>query len=145
MISSLNNSVLPSATWVTQSQKKALNATRTSWLRDISIGILPNKSKHQFSTKGHELLQYLLENVVDCPVGSRFIVCICANTGDLEHGKYHAERATYIVSKFKCVENVWQMLHCSSGWDWQQHPDEECSPTYASSKHGWWFCIGVRR
>jgi hypothetical protein len=81
---------------VTQSQKEARNATRASWLRGISLGILPDKSRHQFSTKHHELLQYLVENIVDCPVGSWCIVCICADTGDLEHGKYYARELTIL-------------------------------------------------
>jgi hypothetical protein len=41
----------------------------------------------------HELLRYILEDILDCPVGSQFIVCIATDGANLEHEEYYSDKA----------------------------------------------------
>jgi hypothetical protein len=77
------------ATRNSQKQRKSCDSPRASWLRDFDLDVIltkPSSSLQQLLlTKWHELTWYNLEDILNCPVGSRFIVCIAANGGKLEH------------------------------------------------------------
>ena len=63
-----------SATRTPQKQKQASDATRASRLRDVDLDALPdNTSSTISSSKRQDLSRYILEDILDCPVGSRFI------------------------------------------------------------------------
>ncbi len=53
------------------------------------------------STKRHELSRYILEEILDCPVDSCFIICIATNGANLERGNYYAVKALTIADKLK--------------------------------------------
>jgi hypothetical protein len=40
---------------------------------------------------------------LDCPVGSRFLVCIYADASDFERGSYYSKTAHLIASELKLV------------------------------------------
>ena len=60
------------ATWTTQKQKQANNMTRASRLRDVDLDALPENTSTSavISSKRQELSRYVLEDILDCPVGS---------------------------------------------------------------------------
>jgi hypothetical protein len=67
----------------------------------------------QLPTKHHELSWYILEDVLDCPVGSQFLMCISADTGDFERGAYYSKMAHLIASEIKLAgieAEWWKML-----------------------------------
>jgi hypothetical protein len=47
----------------------------------------------------HELSHYILEDIFDCPVGSRFIVCIANDGANLERGEYYLDKAKTIANE----------------------------------------------
>jgi hypothetical protein len=91
-----------SATRITQKQKLAFNATRASRLRDVDLDALPDNTLSTISSsKRQDLSRYILEDILDCPVGSRFIVCIATEDNDDERSRYYSETARAIQSDFK--------------------------------------------
>jgi hypothetical protein len=91
-----------SATRTTQKQKQASDATRASRLRDVDLDALPdNTSSTIISSKRQDLLRYILEEILDCPVGSRFIVCIAMEDNDDKRSKYYSETARAIQCDFR--------------------------------------------
>ena len=80
-----------SATQTTPNQKQAINATRASQLRDVDLdALLENTSTLSvISSKWQELSCYVLEDILDCPVGSRFIVCIAVEDKDDNRCRYY--------------------------------------------------------
>ncbi len=60
------------ATRTTQKQKQVINVTRASHLRDVDLdALLENTSTLAvISSKHQEHSQYVLEDILDCPVGS---------------------------------------------------------------------------
>jgi hypothetical protein len=63
-----------SATWTTQEQKQAFDVTRASRLHDVDLDTLPDSTSSTIiSSKQQDLSRYILEDILDCPVGSRFI------------------------------------------------------------------------
>ena len=91
-----------SATRTTQKQKQAFDATRASRLRDVDLDALPdNTSSTIISSKRQDLSRYILEDILDCPVGSRFIVCIATEDNDDEPSKYYSETVRAIQSDFR--------------------------------------------
>jgi hypothetical protein len=85
----------------TQKQRQSTEATCASWLRDIDLDAQPEQLALVLPSKQHELLLYVLEDILDCPVDSRFIVCIAVDRGDLEQGTYYAEKAKNVASDLK--------------------------------------------
>ena len=81
----------------TQKQRESRDSTCASWLRDIDLNVvLTEKSptlQQILSTKRHELSHYILEDILDCPVGSRFILCVAADGGQLEREDYYTDKA----------------------------------------------------
>ena len=78
-----------SATWTTQKQKQAFDATCSSRLRDVDLDALPDNTLSTISSsQRQDLSRYILEDILDCPVGSRFIVCIATEDNDDERSKY---------------------------------------------------------
>jgi len=92
-----------SATRTTQKQKQAFDTTRASRLRDVDLDALPDSTLLTIiSSKRQDLLQYILEDILDCPVGSRFIVCIVTEDNNDKWSKYYSETARLIQSDFRC-------------------------------------------
>ena len=90
------------ATRTTQKQKQAFDATRSSHLRDVDLDALPDNTSSTFSSsKRQDLSRYLLEDILDCPISSRFIVCIGMEDNDNERSKYYSETARAIQSEFR--------------------------------------------
>ena len=89
-----------SATRTTQKQKQAINTTRASCLRDVNLDALPENTSTSavISSKRQELSRYVLEDILDCPVGSRYIVCIAAEDNDDDRCHYYSETAEVIES-----------------------------------------------
>jgi hypothetical protein len=91
-----------SATRTTQKQKEAFDATRASRLRDVNLNALPDNTLSTISSsKQQDLSCYILEDILDCPVGSRFIVCIATEDNNDELSKYYLETARAIQSDFR--------------------------------------------
>jgi hypothetical protein len=84
-------------------QKQSLGMNRASRIHDVDLNALPpENSMLVLSSKRKELLHYVLEDILDCPVGCQFIVCIAAdNTNDNARGRYYAKRASAIASDLK--------------------------------------------
>jgi len=61
-----------------------MDVTHASRLRDDDLDALPENTSTSavISSKRQELSRYVLEDILDCPVGSRFIVCIAAEDND---------------------------------------------------------------
>jgi len=89
-----------SATRTTQKQKQAIDATRASRLRDVDLdALLKNTSTSAvISSKRQKLSCYVLEDILDCPVGSRFIVCIVAEDNDDDRCRYYTDTAKIFQS-----------------------------------------------
>jgi hypothetical protein len=91
-----------SATQTTQKQKQALDASRAIRLRDVNLDALPdNTSSTISSSKWQDLSRYILEDILDCPVGSRIILCIAMEDNDDQRSRYYSETARAIQSDFK--------------------------------------------
>ncbi len=61
------------------------------------------------------MLRYILKDILDCPVDSRFIVCVVANGANLERGNYYAEKALTFADELKWAGleiESWKM----TGW-----------------------------
>ena len=88
------------ATWATQKQKQANNMTRASHLRDVDLdALIENTSTLAvISSKRQELSRYVLEDILDCPVASRLIVCIAVEDNDDDRCCYYLETAKVIKS-----------------------------------------------
>jgi hypothetical protein len=90
-----------SATRTTQKQTQAIDATHASRLRDVDLDALPENTSTLavISSKRQELSRNVLEDILDCPVGSRFIVCIVAEDNDDDRCRYYSETAKVIESE----------------------------------------------
>jgi hypothetical protein len=104
-----------SATRTTQKQKQAIDETRASRLRDVDLDALPENTSTSavISSKRKELSLYVLENILDCPVGSRFIVCIVAEDKDDDRCRYYTDTAKIIksdLSREGLPVEMWRML-----------------------------------
>jgi hypothetical protein len=66
-----------------------------SRLRDVDLDALPENTSTLavISSKRQELPRYVLEDILDCPVGSRFIICIAAEDNDDDRCHYYSETA----------------------------------------------------
>ncbi len=95
-------------------RKQTTKATCASRLCNVDLDIPPEPSVSGIlSSKQHELSRYVLEDILDCPVQSRCIVCIAIDVLDLEHGGYYAEKAKIIASELKQAgpdAKWWRML-----------------------------------
>ena len=102
-----------SATRTTQKQRQAADATRASRLRDIDLDSLPESaSTTTISNKRQDLSRYVLEDILDCPVGSRFIVCIVAEETNDERSNYYLETARVLqieLKRHKLLVETWRM------------------------------------
>jgi hypothetical protein len=66
-----------------QKQRQSAKATCASWLCDINLDAPPEQSMSGvLPSKQHGLSQYVLEDILDCPVENRFIVCIAVDGCD---------------------------------------------------------------
>jgi hypothetical protein len=74
-----------SATRNTQKQKQSQEATRASRLRDIDLDVI-QRDTSTVTTNRSNLSHYILEDILDCPPGSRFIICITTDAADVERG-----------------------------------------------------------
>ena len=102
------------ATRTTQKQKQAINATRASRFRDVDLDALPEITANSsvISSKRQELSRYVLEDILDCPVGSRFIVCILVEDNNDDWCPYYTDTAKIIESNLSCVGlpvETWRM------------------------------------
>ena len=86
------------ATRTTQKQKQAIDATCASQLRDVELDALPENTStlSVISSKRQELSHYVLEDILDCPVGSRFIVCIATEDNNDDWYCYYTDTAKII-------------------------------------------------
>jgi hypothetical protein len=89
-----------SATRTTQKQKQAIDVTRANRLRDVNLDALAENTSTSavIPSKRQELSRYVLEDIFDCPVGSRFSVCIAAEDNDDDRCRYYLETAKVIES-----------------------------------------------
>ena len=102
------------ATQTTQKQKQVIDATRASRLRDVDLDALPEITANLsvISSKRQELSRYVLEDILDCPVGSRFIVCIAAEDNDDNWCRYYMDTAKMIEVDLRRVGlplETWRM------------------------------------
>ena len=74
-----------SATRNTQKQKQSQEAIRASRLRDIDLDVI-QRDTSTVTTNRSNLSHYILEDILDCPPGSRFIICITTDAADVERG-----------------------------------------------------------
>jgi hypothetical protein len=93
------------ATRMLQKLLESATATWASRLCDMDLDVLPKDDTSILPTKWHELSHYILEDILDCPVGSWFIVCIDTDGGDLEGGEYYSNKANTIAKDCK----YWKM------------------------------------
>ena len=83
-----------------RSKQLTIDATRASRLCDVDLdALLENTSTSAvISSKRQELSCYVLEDISDCPVGSRFIVCIAAEDNDDNRCRYYTDTVKIIES-----------------------------------------------
>jgi hypothetical protein len=99
------------ATRNTQKQKQSQEATRASRLRDIDLDVI-QRDTTTVTTNRSDLSRYILEDILDCPPGSRFIICIATDAVDVERGYYYSKTATLIANKISLAEGeceYWKM------------------------------------
>ena len=57
--------------------------------------------------------RYILEDLLHCPVGSRFIVCIAMDVDNIVHGDFYSDKANTIVNEIRIVNagncEFWKM------------------------------------
>jgi hypothetical protein len=87
-----------SVTRMSQKQLECSAATRATRFNDIDLDLIP-KDMSITTTNRHELSRYILEDLLDCPIGSRFIVCIATDAEDLERGEYFSNKAQTIANE----------------------------------------------
>ena len=102
------------ATRTTQKQKQAINVTHANHLRDVDLdALLENTSTLPvLLSKRQELSRYVLEDILDCPVGSRFIVCIAAEDNDDIWCRYYTDTTKIIkrdLSREGLHVETWRM------------------------------------
>ena len=92
-----------SATQTTQKQKQAINAICASRLCDVDLDALPENTSTSsvISSKWQELSCYVLEDILDCLIGSRFIVCIASEDNDDDRCRYYTDTAKIIESNLR--------------------------------------------
>jgi hypothetical protein len=97
-----------SATRTTQKQMQAIDATCASRLRDVDLdALLENTSTSAvILSRRQELSRYVLEDILDCPIGSRSIVCIAVEDNDDDQGRYYLETAKVIESDLSREEGL---------------------------------------
>jgi len=103
------------ATRNTQKQKQSQEATRASRLRDIDLDDIERDTATVVTTNWSDLSWYVLEDILDCPPGSQFIVCIATNTDDVERADYYSKTATLIANDIRLAEGqveYWKMKCC---------------------------------
>ena len=91
-----------------------MDATRASRLRDVDLDALPEITANLsvISSKRQELSCYVLEDILDCPVGSRIIVCIAAEDNDDDWCRYYMDTAKMIKVDLRRVGlplETWRM------------------------------------
>jgi len=99
------------ATRNTQKQRQSLEATCASRLRDIDLDLIQREST-QLTTNRSYLSRYILEDVLNCPPGSRFIVCIVTEANDIKRGEYYSNKASQISNEILLVKGdceYWKM------------------------------------
>ena len=99
------------ATRNTQKQRQSQEATRASRLRDIDLDLIPHDLT-TLSSKRSDLSRYILEDMLDCPPGSRFIVCIATDANDIERGEYYSHKASQIATDIRLAKGeceYWKM------------------------------------
>ncbi len=97
-----------------------LRVTRASRLRDVDLDAFPENSTSVISTKQEERLHYIFEDILDCLVGSRFIVCIAAgDNGD--------DQVVIIPRQRLLLQVIWSRRDCL--WNRGGCP----------AKNTWWF------
>jgi hypothetical protein len=77
-----------------------LDASIGNWTMFVTTA---GAAQQLLSKKRHEMSRYILEDLLDCPVNSHFMVCVSADSTNLEHGDYYAKKATMIANKLKCA------------------------------------------
>jgi hypothetical protein len=101
-----------SATRNSVKQRESRDSTRATRLWDIDLDVELPSSQQQLSTKRHEMSRYILEDLLDCPVNSHFMVCVSPDGTNLERGDYYVEKATMIADKLKrdgLETELWRM------------------------------------
>jgi hypothetical protein len=83
---------------MSQKQLESTAATQASRLWDVDLDVLP-KDTSILPTNRHKLSCYILEDLLDCPVGSQFIVCIATDGANLEHGEYYSDKTKTIANE----------------------------------------------
>ncbi len=74
---------------------------RLASARRAIIGIYFPPIPWPMTSKRQDLSRYILEDILDCPVGSRFIACIAMEDNDDERSKYYSETARAIQSDLR--------------------------------------------
>ncbi len=104
-----------SGTRTTQKQKQAIDATCASQLCDVDLDALPENTStlSVISSKRQELSCYVLDDILDHPVGSRFIVCIAAEATNDNQSRYYTNTEKIIesdLSREGSPVETWKML-----------------------------------
>ena len=98
----------------TQKQKQSQEATQASQLQDIDLDDIQCDRATVVTTNRSDLSWYVLEDILDCRPGSRFIVCIATDADDVERADYYSKTATLIANDMLAVGQVeyWKMKCC---------------------------------
>jgi hypothetical protein len=75
--------------------------SRTSRLREINLDLTAPALFSLESSDRHKLSQYVLEDLLSCPVGSCLIVCIRVGAGGNPTELSYSEQAMHIVKERK--------------------------------------------
>ena len=98
------------ATWISQKQLVCSAAAWATRLCEVDLDLIPKESK--ITTNRNELSCYILEDLLDCPVGSQFILCIATDNANFELGDYYSDKALTIAKEICQVKRdceYWKM------------------------------------
>jgi hypothetical protein len=99
---------------VTRKKSESMHEARASQLRDVDLDVTPISFLHD-STDCHKLSQYVLKDVLSCPVGCRIIVCIRSHAKGNPTEESHSSQVRHIVH--------WQKGHGLQTESWRMAGD----------------------
>jgi len=88
------------ATHATRKKAAAMQDTRVSHLRELDLDVTPT-SFSSATTDRHELSRYVLEDLLSCKVGCRFIACIRVSASGTPTEASYSDQALHIVEQRK--------------------------------------------
>ena len=88
------------ATHATRKKAAAMQDTRASRLHELDLDVTPT-SFSSATTDHHELSRYVLEDLLSCKVGCRFIACIRVSASGTPTEASYSDQVLHIIEQWK--------------------------------------------